>query len=175
MFAIIKVDGKQKRVVQGDVIRLDRMNAKLGEAFRNDQVLAIGGSKELEIGSPIIPGANVQCTVLKHGKDKKVIVFKRKRRKTYRRKYGHRQAHTIVKIDKISAKGVSLDKEILEEKLIPTKKVDEPKKPTQVKKTGVSKKSVSEKKPTQVKKTGVSTKSISEKKSTPAKKKIKKI
>ena len=111
MFAIIRTDGKQYRVAQGDTVRLARMSAEPGDVFETDQVLAIGGEEsELKFGSPVIAGAKVQGTVLKHGKDKKVIVFKRKRRKTYRRKYGHRQMHTMVKIEKISAKEVSAKK-----------------------------------------------------------------
>ena len=103
MFAIIRTDGKQYRVAQGETIRLARISAEPGGAFETDQVLAIGGEEsELKFGKPVIVGAKVQGTILQHGKDQKVIVFKRKRRKTYRRKYGHRQAHTLVKIDKIS-------------------------------------------------------------------------
>ena len=87
------------------------MSAEHGDACETDQVLAIGGEEsELKFGSPVIAGAKVQGTILQHGKDKKIIVFKRKRRKTYRRKYGHRQGHTLVKIDKISAKEVSVKK-----------------------------------------------------------------
>jgi len=111
MFAIIRTDGKQYRVAQGDTIRLARMSAEPGDTFETDQVLAIGGEEsELKFGTPVIAGAKVQGTVLQHGKDKKVIVFKRKRRKTYRRKYGHRQTHTMVKIEKISAKEVTATK-----------------------------------------------------------------
>ncbi|HBL54843.1 MAG TPA: 50S ribosomal protein L21 [Deltaproteobacteria bacterium] len=111
MFAIIRTAGKQYRVAQGDTIRFARMSAEPGDAFETDQVLAIGGEEsELKFGSPVIAGAKVQGTILQHGKDKKIIVFKRKRRKTYRRKYGHRQGHTLVKIDKISAKEVSVKK-----------------------------------------------------------------
>ena len=111
MFAIIRTDGKQYRVAQGDTIRLARMSAEPGDVFETDQVLAIGGEEsELKFGSPVIAGAKVQGTVVQHGKDKKVIVFKRKRRKTYRRKYGHRQEHTMVKIEMISAKEVSAKK-----------------------------------------------------------------
>ena len=105
MFAIIRTDGKQYRVAQGETIRVARIRAEPGDAFETDQVLAIGGEEsELKFGKPVIVGAKVQGTILQHGKDQKVIVFKRKRRKTYRRKYGHRQTHTLVKIDKISAK-----------------------------------------------------------------------
>ena len=115
MFAIIRTDGKQYRVAQGETIRLARISAEPGGAFETDQVLAIGGEEsELKFGKPVIVGAKVQGTILQHGKDQKVIVFKRKRRKTYRRKYGHRQAHTLVKIDKISAKVPAAKKSVPE-------------------------------------------------------------
>ena len=111
MFAIISTDGKQYHVAQGETIRLARIRAEPGDAFETDQVLAIGGEEsELKLGKPVIVGAKVQGTILQHGRDKKVIVFKRKRRKTYRRKYGHRQAHTLVKIDKILAKAPAAKK-----------------------------------------------------------------
>ncbi len=105
MFAIISANGRQYRVAKGDIIRFDRMKAEPGDTFETSQVLAISeGDNKLKIGSPMVEGAKVEGTVLEHGKDKKIIVFKRKRRKTYRRKYGHRQDHTLVKIDKIGAK-----------------------------------------------------------------------
>ena len=119
MFAIIRTDGKQYRVTQGETIRLARISANPGDSYETDQVLAIGrGESKLEYGKPVIVGAKVQGTILKHGKDQKVIVFKRKRRKTYRRKYGHRQAHTLVKIDKISAKSFTVKKGVPEKKSI---------------------------------------------------------
>ena len=94
---------------------MSRISAEPGDSFETDQVLAIGGEEsELKFGQPVIVGAKVQGTILQHGKDQKVIVFKRKRRKTYRRKYGHRQAHTLVKIDKISAKASAIKKEVPE-------------------------------------------------------------
>ena len=102
MFAIIHADGRQYRVAKGDVIRFDRMKAEPGDSFEISQVLAISEEdNKLKIGSPVVEGAKVEGTVLKHDRDNKIIVFKRKRRKTYRRKYGHRQDHTLVKIDKI--------------------------------------------------------------------------
>ena len=77
MFAIIRTDGKQYRVAKGDTIRLARMSAEPGDTFETDQVLAIGGEEsELKLGTPVIAGSKVQGTVLQHGKDKKVIVFK---------------------------------------------------------------------------------------------------
>ena len=111
MFAIISADGRQYRVAKGDVIRFDRIKADPGDSFETSQVLAIADDdNKLNIGSPVVQGAKVEGTVLEHGKDKKIIVFKRKRRKTYRRKYGHRQDHTLVKIDKISAKAPAAKK-----------------------------------------------------------------
>jgi large subunit ribosomal protein L21 len=111
MFAIISADGRQYRVAKGDVIRFDRMKAEPGDSFETSQVLAIAEvDNKLKIGSPVVEGAKVEGTVLQHGKDKKIIVFKRKRRKTYRRKYGHRQDHTLVKINKISAKAPAAKK-----------------------------------------------------------------
>ena len=119
MFAIISADGRQYRVAKGDIIRFDRMKAEPGDSFETAQVLAIAEDNKLKIGSPVVEGAKVEGTVLQHGKDKKIIVFKRKRRKTYRRKYGHRQDHTLVKIDKISAKAPAakkaLQKKVVEE------------------------------------------------------------
>ena len=126
MFAIISADGRQYRVAKGDVIRFDRMKAEPGESFETSQVLAIAEEEnKLKIGSPVVEGAKVEGTVLEHGKDKKIIVFKRKRRKTYRRKYGHRQDHTLVKIDKISAKAPAakktVQKKVVEENAEATK------------------------------------------------------
>ena len=113
MFAIIRADGRQYRVAKGDIIRFDRMKAEPGDQFKTGQVLAIAEEdNKLKIGSPVVEGAKVEGTVLQHGKDKKIIVFKRKRRKTYRRKYGHRQDHTLVKIDKNSAKASAAKKTV---------------------------------------------------------------
>ena len=113
MFAIIRADGRQYRVAKDDIVRFDRMKAEPGDSFETCQVLAIAEeNNKLKIGSPVVEGAKVEGTVLEHGKDQKIIVFKRKRRKTYRRKYGHRQDHTLVKIDKISAKAPAAKKTV---------------------------------------------------------------
>ena len=118
MFAIISADGRQYRVAKGDIIRFDRMKAEPGDTFETSKVLAIAeDDNKLKIGAPVVEGAKVEGTVLEHGKDKKIIVFKRKRRKTYRRKYGHRQDHTLVMIDKISAK-VTTAKKTVQKKVV---------------------------------------------------------
>ncbi len=115
MFAIISADGRQYRVAIGDIIRFDRIKAEPGESFETSQVLAISDDENnFNVGTPILEGAKVVGTIIEHGKDKKIVVFKRKRRKTYRRKYGHRQDHTMVKIDKISAKSPSAKKSVKE-------------------------------------------------------------
>jgi len=148
MFAIISADGRQYRVAKGDVIRFDRMKAEPGDSFETSQVLAIAEEdNKLKIGSPVVQGAKVEGTVLQHGKDKKIIVFKRKRRKTYRRKYGHRQDHTLVKIDKISAKKAPAAKKTVQKKVV-EETAEAPKtlaKKTTVKKS-VAKKPVTKKK-----------------------------
>ena len=136
MFAIISADGRQYRVAKGDIIRFDRMKAEPGDSFETAQVLAIAEEdNKLKIGSPVVEGAKVEGTVLQHGKDKKIIVFKRKRRKTYRRKYGHRQDHTLVKIVKISAKAPAAKKAV--QKKIVEETTESPK--TSAKKTSAKK------------------------------------
>ena len=136
MFAIISADGKQYRVAKGDIIRFDRMRSEPGDLFETSQVLAITEEdNKLKIGSPVVEGAKVEGTVLEHGKDKKIIVFKRKRRKTYRRKYGHRQDHTLVMIDKISSKAPTAKKTV-QRKVV--EKTAEPQK-TAAKKTSAKK------------------------------------
>ena len=77
MFAIIRADGRQYRVAKGDVIRFDKMKAEPGDSFETSQVLAIAEEEnKLKVGSPVVEGAKVEGTVLEHGKDKKIIVFK---------------------------------------------------------------------------------------------------
>jgi large subunit ribosomal protein L21 len=103
MFAIIRQGNKQYRVSEGDTLRIDLMNAENGSSFETDQVLAVGGEGEMKIGRPLVDGAKVQGTVMERVKGEKLIIFRRKRRKTQRRKVGHRQQHSLVKIEKITA------------------------------------------------------------------------
>lgn len=100
MFAVIKTGGKQYKVASGDVVKLEKLVGEEGSTIIFDEVLAVGET----IGAPIVEGASVKATILKQAKDKKVIVFKKKRRHNYRRKKGHRQNITIVKIKDIAAK-----------------------------------------------------------------------
>lgn len=102
MYAIIKTGGKQYKVAEGDTIFVEKLDAEVDGTYTFDQVLAIGG-EEVKVGSPLIEGATVTARVLRQAKSKKVIVFKYKPKKTYRRKQGHRQPYTKLQIEKINA------------------------------------------------------------------------
>jgi len=103
MYAIIKTGGKQYRVSEGDVIWVEKLPYEDGAKVSFDEVLLISGDGEIKTGAPVISGVSVDGTVLKNGKTKKVIVFKYKSKKDYRKKQGHRQPFTQVKIEKINA------------------------------------------------------------------------
>jgi large subunit ribosomal protein L21 len=103
MYAIIETGGKQFKVQEGDVIFIEKLNKDLDESFKFDKVLAVSKDEGMVFGEPFVSGASVEATVLKQGKAKKVIVFKFKAKKGYRRKQGHRQPYTKVQIGKIKA------------------------------------------------------------------------
>jgi len=103
MYAIIEAGGKQYRVQPGDVLRLDRVAAEEQETIVFDRVLAVKEGDQLRIGTPLVEGARVTGRVLDHGRDRKLIVFKYRPKVNYRRKRGHRQAFTRVKIERIEA------------------------------------------------------------------------
>jgi large subunit ribosomal protein L21 len=102
MYAIIKTGGKQYRVSEGQTLRVEKLNAE-DSKVNFDQVLLVGGTDGLKVGAPIVEGASVEAEVLREGRAKKIIVFKKKRRKGYHKKQGHRQAFTEVKITQINA------------------------------------------------------------------------
>ncbi|MCI5597366.1 MAG: 50S ribosomal protein L21 [Lachnospiraceae bacterium] len=102
MYAIIATGGKQYKVSEGDVIRVEKLGVEAGSAYTFDQVLFVGG-EEAKVGNPTVEGASVEATVVGDGKAKKVIVYKYKRKTGYHKKQGHRQAFTQVKIEKINA------------------------------------------------------------------------
>ena len=102
MYAIIATGGKQYKVAEGDVIRVEKLGAEAGETYTFDQVLVVGGD-DLTVGCPTVAGASVSATVMNEGRGKKVIVYKYKRKTGYHKKNGHRQLYTQVKIDKINA------------------------------------------------------------------------
>lgn len=102
MQAIIVTGGKQYKVSEGDTLFIEKLEAEAGQAVTFDQVLAILDGDKATFGTPVVEGASVDATVVKNGKGKKVIVFKYKPKKGYRRKQGHRQPYTKVTIGKIS-------------------------------------------------------------------------
>ncbi|HYE09912.1 MAG TPA: 50S ribosomal protein L21 [Patescibacteria group bacterium] len=102
MYAIIKTGGKQYRVNEGDVISVEKLDVASGEKIVFDEILVVSNNGELQIGAPVVSGAKVEGTVVQQGKEKKVVVFKYKPKKDYRKKQGHRQPFTKVKIEKIS-------------------------------------------------------------------------
>jgi large subunit ribosomal protein L21 len=104
MYAVIKTGGKQYRVGNGDVIKVERLDGEVGQKIAFDQVLMVGGDGDggVQIGSPLVAGAQVTAEVLEQARAPKVIVFKKKRRKNYRRKRGHRQLQTVLRIQEIA-------------------------------------------------------------------------
>lgn len=103
MYAIIKTGGKQYMVNEGDVLTVEKLDVESGAKVVFEEVLAVGNNGELQVGSPVVSGAKVEATVVENGKTKKVIVFKYKPKKDYRKKQGHRQPFTKVRIEKINA------------------------------------------------------------------------
>lgn len=103
MFAIVKTGGKQYRVTENNIIRVEKLDVEAGAKVALDQVLMICDGKKTTVGLPLVKGAMVEATVLEQMRDRKIIVFKKKRRQNYRRKKGHRQHLTVLKINKIVA------------------------------------------------------------------------
>jgi|TARA_B100001079_G_scaffold64883_1_gene55256 large subunit ribosomal protein L21 len=103
MFAIVNISGKQYRVEKGDKIKVALLETEAGKKVKFENVLLTDDGKKVTVGNPTVSGATVSGTVMSHGRDKKVIVFKKKRRKGYRRKNGHRQDFSLLQIDAISA------------------------------------------------------------------------
>ena len=102
MYAIIATGGKQYKVSEGDIIKVEKLGAEAGTTYTFDQVLAVSNDG-LKIGNPVVEGASVEASVLGDGKAKKVVVYKYKPKTGYHKKNGHRQQYTAVKIEKINA------------------------------------------------------------------------
>lgn len=101
MFAVVQTGGKQYRVQENDLLVVERLNGEVGSKIRLDDVLMIGNGDQVSIGQPAISGAFVEAEVMTQRKGKKVIVFKKIRRHNYRRKKGHRQHETVLRITTI--------------------------------------------------------------------------
>ena len=102
MYAVFRTGGKQFRAEPGKKIRVPSLDVEPGESISFDDVLLTSDGKEVQVGAPLLDGAKVTAEVVRHGRDKKIIVFKRKRRKGYRRKQGHRQGFTELRVDEIT-------------------------------------------------------------------------
>ncbi|MAZ43814.1 MAG: 50S ribosomal protein L21 [Legionellales bacterium] len=102
MYAIIKSGGKQYRVKVGQVVRLEKLDVELGQSVSFDEVMLVANGDKVTVGSPTVASAKVNGEVVSHGRGKKVTIIKMKRRKKYRRKQGHRQSFTEVKISEIA-------------------------------------------------------------------------
>ena len=102
MYAIIATGGKQYKVSEGDIIKVEKLGAEAGTTYTFDQVLAVSNDG-LKIGNPVVEGASVEASVLGDVKAKKVVVYKYKPKTGYHKKNGHRQQYTAVKIEKINA------------------------------------------------------------------------
>ncbi|KAB2952328.1 50S ribosomal protein L21 [Heliorestis acidaminivorans] len=103
MYAIIETGGKQYKVRQGDTLKIEKLEGNPGDIVTIDRVYAVGTEGDLKIGTPTVEGASVQLKVEDHGKGKKIVIFKYKPKKNYRRKQGHRQAYTQVRVEAIQA------------------------------------------------------------------------
>ena len=104
MFAVVRTGAKQYRVAEGDVIKVERLAGEAGDTVTLGEVLMLGGDSP-EIGVPTVEGASVAAEILEQGRDKKVVVFKKRRRQNYRRKKGHRQHLTVLRVDEILTGG----------------------------------------------------------------------
>ena len=102
MYAVIEIAGKQYKVAPNDTITVPTLTQKPGAKIKFDRVLLLGGEKEIHVGNPLVTGARVEGTIVQHGREEKVTVFKKKKRKGYRVTRGHRQGFTQVQITSIA-------------------------------------------------------------------------
>lgn len=101
MYAVIVTGGKQYQVKEGDIIKVEKLNVEVGSTYNFDQVLLVSGEGDIKVGNPTVEGVKVEAEVLEQGKEKKIIVFKYKAKKGFKKKQGHRQPFTRVRINKI--------------------------------------------------------------------------
>ena len=126
MYAVIETGGKQYRVQEGDIITVEKLNVEAGEKVVFDKVLVLAGEGDLKVGAPYVEGAAVAGEVVENGKGKKVIIYKYKAKKDYRKKQGHRQPYTMVKIESLGGEAPKAEaKESGEKKFSASMKKDE--------------------------------------------------
>lgn len=122
MYAVIETGGKQYRVQEGDVITVEKLNVEAGDVVTFDKVLVLGEGKDVKVGTPYLDAA-VTATAVENGKGKKVIIFKYKAKKDYRKKQGHRQPYTMVKIESLTGEAPKKEAPKAETTVAETKKV----------------------------------------------------
>jgi large subunit ribosomal protein L21 len=103
MYAVVRTGGKQYKVTEGDFFKIEKLPGDVGGEVVFDEVLLVSQGGDVRVGRPLLEGARVKGTIVEQGRDKKIIVFKMKRRKGYRRKQGHRQYYTGIRVDAIEA------------------------------------------------------------------------
>ena len=103
MYAIAEIAGRQVQLAQGLKLRVPKLDLEAGAKLTVDRILALVDGENSRFGAPVLEGVQAEATVLEHGRERKVINFKMKRRKGFRRKHGHRQAYTLINVDSISA------------------------------------------------------------------------
>ena len=103
MYAIVEISGKQYRVSEGDTIKVSSQDWKVGDQVKFDQVLLTDNGKNIAVGTPKVAGSSVTVEILEHNRDKKLLIYKKKRRKGYQRKNGHRQGYTLLKVNNLQA------------------------------------------------------------------------
>lgn len=103
MYAVVATGGKQYKVEAGEILRVEKLQGDVGAQVAFDEVLLLADGENVKVGQPMVQGATVKGHIVEQGKNKKILVFKYKRRKRYRRKQGHRQLYTAIQIDAIEA------------------------------------------------------------------------
>lgn len=103
MYAVIRTGGKQYKVAAGGTLKVETLPAEVGSEIVIDDVLMVADGEDIKVGTPVVAGASVKATVLSHGRGDKVMIYKMRRRKHYRKTQGHRQNYTEIRIDGISA------------------------------------------------------------------------
>ena len=103
MYAVIQTGGKQYRVAPGDIVKVEKLSGNVGDSIAFDKVLLTSDGENVSLGNPYLPEARVLGQIARHGKNRKIIVFKYKRRKGYRKKHGHRQDFSLIRIENIEA------------------------------------------------------------------------
>lgn len=126
MYAVIETGGKQYRVQEGDVINVEKLNVSAGDDITFDKVLLLNDGEKVQVGTPIVEAAKVFGTVVENGKGQKVIIFKYKSKKDYRKKQGHRQPYTMIKIESLSADGKPAPKKVVEKPVVEEAAADKP-------------------------------------------------